>query len=160
MRAFIVEDDESMRIILKGCLEKNFPSIKEYGECESAEQALNQISAFCPDLMIVDISLPGINGIELIRRIDKKGKKIRILVVTGHEIDIYRQAALNAGADDIVSKADDRKFLALVAEQLEKQRTKNYGCWVTVAFMIFIRKQAYNQFVGKKHFCISAEMFK
>lgn len=128
MRAFIVEDDESMRIILKRLLRKNFPSIKEYGECESAEQALNQIPAFRPDLMLVDISIPGIDGVELIRRIDKKEKRIRILVVTGHEIDIYKQAALNAGADDIVSKADDRKFLALVAELLEKQRAKKYGC--------------------------------
>lgn len=38
------------------------------------------------------------------------------------------QAALNAGADDIVSKADGRKFLSLVAELLEKQRTNKYGC--------------------------------
>lgn len=128
MRAFIVEDDESMRIILKRLLRKNFPSIKEYGECESAEQALSQIPAFCPDLMLVDISLPGIDGIELIRRIDKRKERIRILVVTGHEIDIYKQAALSAGADDIVSKADDRKFLDLVAELLEKQRVKKYGC--------------------------------
>ncbi len=123
MRAFIVEDDESMRIILKRLLRKNFPSIKENGECESAEQALNQIHAFCPDLMLVDISLPGIDGIELIRRIDKKKGRVRILVVTGHEIDIYKRAALSAGADDIVSKADDRKFLDLVAELLDKKRT-------------------------------------
>lgn len=127
MRAYIVEDDESMRIILKRLLRRNFPLIKEYGESESAEQALVEVPVFCPDLILVDISLPGIDGIELIRRIDKEKKRVCILVVTGHEIEIYRQAALNAGADNIVSKADDKTFLKIVAELLEKHKTKRCG---------------------------------
>ncbi len=126
MRAYIVEDDESMRIILKRLLRKNFPFIKEYAESESAEQALAEVPVFSPDLMLVDISLPGIDGIEFIRRIEKQKRGPSILVVTGHEVDMYRQAALNAGADNIVSKADDKSFLKIVAELLEKHK-KNRG---------------------------------
>ncbi|MBD3318099.1 MAG: response regulator [Chitinivibrionales bacterium] len=125
MKVYIVEDHESMRFILKRLLRKNFPSITTIGEGETAETALEEIPSFDPDLILVDISLPGMDGIELIRRLKPLYKNLCILVVTGHEIDLYRESALAAGADEIVSKNDDQKLLKSIGALLEKrERTK------------------------------------
>ncbi len=121
MRVYIVEDHDSMRIILKRLLRKNFPSVTEIGESETAEKALDEIPSFVPDLVLVDISLPGIDGIEMIRRLKPECRETCILVVTGHEVGIYRQAAMDAGAYDIVSKYDDHKLLECIGKILNRK---------------------------------------
>lgn len=120
MNVYIVEDDESMRMILKRLLRKNFPSVTRVGESESAEKALENIDTFSPDLVLVDISLPGMDGIEFIRRLHNEQKKICILVVTGHEIELYEKQAYAAGAHGIVSKTDDKQLLETIKMLLEK----------------------------------------
>jgi DNA-binding NarL/FixJ family response regulator len=126
MRAFIVEDYEPMRIILKRLLKKNFPFIKEVGESETAEEALEEIPRFKPAFVLVDISLPGMDGIELIRKLKPECKKLCILVVTGHEVELYEKAANEAGANDIVSKLDDVKLLRAINHLIEMHNGK--GC--------------------------------
>ncbi|MDG5816968.1 response regulator transcription factor [Chitinispirillales bacterium ANBcel5] len=114
MKVYIVEDDNSMRFILKRLLRKNFSSITAIGESEDAEQALREIPSFAPDIVLVDISLPGIDGIEMIRRLKPQHPNLCMLVVTCHDIDLYRQTALNAGVCGIVSKMDDDELLRAV----------------------------------------------
>ena len=113
MKTYIVEDNDDMRFILKRLLRKNFPQIEAFGESETAEEALVEIPSFDPNLILVDISLLGMDGIELIRRIKPQSKAASILVVTGHEIEIYKQSALSAGADAIVSKSDYNQLLGM-----------------------------------------------
>jgi len=83
----MVEDDESMRFILKRLLRKNFSSITGIGESASAEQALRKIPLFAPDIVLADISLPGMDGLEMTRRLKPQWPDLCILVVTGHDID-------------------------------------------------------------------------
>ncbi|KMQ52314.1 response regulator receiver domain protein [Chitinispirillum alkaliphilum] len=120
MKVYIVEDHEDMRIILKRTLKKNFPSIEIVGESETAEQALEDIPHLNPHLILVDISLPGMDGLELIRKIRPANKSMYILVVTGHEVDLYRERAINAGADDIVSKENRKNFIQKVNSGFEQ----------------------------------------
>lgn len=54
--------------------------------------------------ILVSLNVPGISGIELIRQLGPQSKCICILVVTGHDIDIYKEEAEKAGADEILSK--------------------------------------------------------
>lgn len=124
MRVFIVEDDESMRMILKRLLRKNFPIITSFAESSSAEKALEEIPSVNPDLILVDISLPGMDGLEMIRRIKNKPNPTYILVLTGHEVEMYAKDAQKAGADDIVSKADDKQLLISVKALIEKHQFK------------------------------------
>jgi DNA-binding NarL/FixJ family response regulator len=57
-----------------------------------------------PDLLLVDISLPGMNGIEFTRKVHNDFPEIKILIVTGHEISRYYDDAIEAGAIDVISK--------------------------------------------------------
>jgi DNA-binding NarL/FixJ family response regulator len=124
MKLYIVEDDEDMRFLLKRILKKNFPSITEFKESVTAEQAINEIPEMNPDLVLVDISLPGMNGIELISKLKPTCNYICILVVTGHEVEIYKHAALEAGAHGIVSKSDTDRFLDYVKKLIEKRKER------------------------------------
>ncbi len=125
MKVFMVEDHEPMRLIVKILMRKNYPSVTEIGESGSAEDALKQIPSFHPDLLLVDISLPGIDGIEMIRRLNSIAREMKILVVTGHEIALYKNAALEAGADDIISKSNSHDMLKSIGKYLHMMESKH-----------------------------------
>jgi DNA-binding NarL/FixJ family response regulator len=125
MKVYIVEDDDSMRLILKRLLRKHFPGV-EVKESATAEQALDEIPDYIPDLVLVDISLPGMNGIELISKLKLKCSFICILVVTGHEVEVYKKASFEAGAHDIISKMEDAKLIQSIRKLSEK--IKHGGC--------------------------------
>ncbi|MFP4418706.1 MAG: response regulator [Chitinivibrionales bacterium] len=120
MKVYIVEDHDSMRLILRRLLKKNFPVVTDIRESETAEKAMEEIPSFSPNLVLVDISLPGIDGIEMIRRLKPQCHGMYILVVTGHEVSMYRQSALDAGADEIVSKYDDEQLIGYIQHFLDK----------------------------------------
>ncbi len=117
---YIVEDSEDMRFILKRLIRKRIEGAQVVGESETAEKALEEIPLLCPDVALVDISLPGMDGIELIRRLRVRCTGAWILVVTGHQVNQYRNAALDAGADDIISKADTNHLVEVVRSAFDK----------------------------------------
>jgi two-component system invasion response regulator UvrY len=126
MKCYLVEDHESMRFILKLILRRNFPAITDIGESDTAERALMEIPVFVPNIVLIDISLPGMDGIELIRRLHPVCRSLCMLVVTGHEIELYRQAAIDAGAHGIVSKSDSKALIEAIREIMQK--SENGGC--------------------------------
>jgi DNA-binding NarL/FixJ family response regulator len=126
-KAYIVEDNDDIRLILKRMIKRRIREIEFIGESITAEQALEEIPKLKPDLVLVDISLPGIDGIELIRALKPKCDLLCILVVTGHDVERYKQAAIDAGAHDIVSKSEDTTILQCVRELIEKRKGNSCG---------------------------------
>jgi DNA-binding NarL/FixJ family response regulator len=74
------------------------------GEASNAAEAMDAIRKLNPDLIIVDLSLPGANGIELIKNIRAEFPKLPILVLSMHDESLYAVRALRAGADGYVMK--------------------------------------------------------
>ena len=74
------------------------------GEAGNASEAMDVIRRLSPDLVIVDLSLPGANGIELIKNIRAELPKLPILVLSMHDESLYALRALRAGADGYVMK--------------------------------------------------------
>ena len=85
------------------------------GEAETAIEALDRIPALHPDLVIADISLEGMNGIEFIKRLQTEQPGIEVLVVSMHEESLYAERALQAGAAGYLMKkeADSRVIHAI-----------------------------------------------
>lgn len=85
------------------------------GEAESAPLALDAIRKLLPDLVVVDISLKGTNGIELIKSIKAEQPKLPILIVSMHDESLYAIRGLRAGARGYVMKQEalDRVMLAI-----------------------------------------------
>jgi CheY-like chemotaxis protein len=102
-RTLIVEDNTSFRRILKDILLRRFPGlpVEEAGE---GVEALHKVTALPPDLIFMDIRLPGENGLELTRRIKKDFPKITVVILTSYDLPEYREAAQRYGADYFLTK--------------------------------------------------------
>ena len=84
----------------------------------SAEAALDTLAKWAPDAVLLDISLPGMNGLELTRQLHVSHPEIRVLIITGHEPDRYYAAAITAGADDLITKDDANHIVREVKKLL------------------------------------------
>ncbi len=99
----IVEDNLLFRSILREMLAARFPSI-EIEEAPDGEVALDKIRRREPDLVFMDIELPGKNGLELTRIIRRINPKIRIVVISSCDLPEYSEAASLSGASHFISK--------------------------------------------------------
>jgi DNA-binding NarL/FixJ family response regulator len=99
----IVEDHEKVRRALRKLLEFKFSQYQVI-EASSGEEAVTLTLAEAPQLIIMDITLPGMNGIEATRRIRATSSSPQVVMFTVHEDDIYRQEAEDAGAIAYVAK--------------------------------------------------------
>jgi DNA-binding response OmpR family regulator len=99
-RVMLVEDDPDVRLMLRLLLEDEGYDVIEAGD---GEQGLTRLTALHPDLVVVDLKLPGMHGFEVCRQI-RRNSDIPIIIVTA-QIDSHDVVAgLEAGADDYVTK--------------------------------------------------------
>jgi DNA-binding NarL/FixJ family response regulator len=98
IRVLIVEDNRIFREAFKKGLVDYFPSmvIEEAG---NADEALQRIKGGPPDLIFMDIHLPGVNGLQLTQKIKKDFPDINVSIMTDYDLPEYRQAAVQYGAD-------------------------------------------------------------
>ena len=99
----IVEDHEKVRRALRKLLEFKFSQYQVI-EASSGEEAVTLNLTEAPQLIIMDITLPGMSGIEATRRIRATSSSPPVVMFTVHEDDIYRQEAQDAGAIAYVAK--------------------------------------------------------
>lgn len=99
----IVDDHAILRDGLKNILSFE-EDIKVVGEAISGEEALKLTEELAPDVIIMDINLPGMNGVETTAVIKEKNPDARILVLTMYTHDEYLMSALKAGADGYLLK--------------------------------------------------------
>lgn len=104
-RIFIVDDHPLLRRGLAELINRE-PDMVFCGEAEDSPSAIKAISQLKPDLVIVDISLKGYNGIELIKNIKAFDSKIQVLVLSMHDESIYAMRVLKAGAKAYVMKQE------------------------------------------------------
>ncbi|MDD3845683.1 MAG: response regulator transcription factor [Syntrophorhabdaceae bacterium] len=89
-------------------------------EAENAQMALESIEKVVPDMAIVDISLPGIDGIELIKEIRLRHKDMAVLVVSMHDETLYAERSLRAGARGYIMKQEAlEKVLVAIRKVLD-----------------------------------------
>jgi DNA-binding NarL/FixJ family response regulator len=110
MRTLIVEDQTIMRDGLQALLASE-PDFEMVGATAEGESAIRAASTLHPDIILMGLSMPHINGTNIITRIKRKQPEIKIVVLTFHKEDEFIQAALQAGADAYVLKNDSREEL-------------------------------------------------
>ena len=94
----IAEDHEITRVGLKLTLEQ-MPGLKIIGQAEDGKQILDVVSKLHPDVVLMDVGLPNIDGIDATRQIKELYSNVRIIMLTSHDNDDDVFAALGAGAD-------------------------------------------------------------
>jgi DNA-binding NarL/FixJ family response regulator len=113
-KILIVEDNTVFRQMLKEILYARFPRITIREEPDG-QQLLPTVDAFRPNIIFMDIRLPGENGLELAQKIKKSHPEIVVVILTSYDLPEYRQAATQSKADHFVTKdSPTQDFLALV----------------------------------------------
>ncbi len=120
-KILIVEDSNFFRTLLKETLYSKYPKI-DISEASSAEEAFIKVNGFTPDLIFVDIRLPGESGLDFTRKIKNKHPNIPIVILTSYDLPEYREAAKEYKADHFLSKGTTTKedILKMVKSILEK----------------------------------------
>jgi DNA-binding NarL/FixJ family response regulator len=119
IRFFIVEDYHLSRVGLISALGQN-PHLKFVGEAESAEDALSQLETIETDVLILDLGLPGMNGIEMSQEVRRRWPEIGIVILTSHNQPEEVVAALGAGAQAYALKDIKPNRLAQVIEMVNE----------------------------------------
>ena len=99
----LVEDIIYFREVLKSVICNRFPLIR-VNEADNGKIALKIIATHTPDLIFMDIKLPGENGIQLTKDIKTEFHNIVIVVLSNYDLPEYRQAAFRNGADCFIAK--------------------------------------------------------
>lgn len=136
INVMLVDDHAVVRMGFKMLLESD-ADIKVIAEAESGEQSIQRYVEYKPDVVVMDITMPGIGGLEAIERILAKDNGARILVLSAHEDSVHPKRVLNAGAMGYLTKrsaaeelikairtvASGKKYLeASVAQQMAIQQ--------------------------------------
>ena len=104
MKTLIVEDSAAFRKTFKDALCKRFPFMV-IEEALDGTEAIQKIKTSLPDLVFMDIRLPGESGLELTERIKASHPEIAIIILTAYDLPEYREAAYNGGADAFIPKS-------------------------------------------------------
>jgi two-component system invasion response regulator UvrY len=103
INVLLVDDHAVVRMGFKMLLE-SASDIKVVAEAENGEQAVKLYAEHHPDVIVMDITMPGIGGLEAIERIMAKDNSARILVLSAHEDSVHPKRVLNAGAMGYLTK--------------------------------------------------------
>jgi DNA-binding response OmpR family regulator len=118
-RLLIVEDDEGIRVPLARALEREGYEVDDVAD---GEEALRHATLSDPDLVLIDVGLPGIDGLELCRRLRAHGPALPILFLTAQDTELDIVEGLDAGADDYITKPFRvSELLARVRAHLRRQ---------------------------------------
>lgn len=117
MRILLVDDHAVVRAGFKTLLE-NQGDLSVVAEAENGEDACRKYIEHDPDVVIMDLSLPGIGGLEAIRRIVQRQHDARILVFSMHEDTVFVEQALQAGARGYIGKSSAPVVLVEAVRQL------------------------------------------
>ena len=114
MRVLVVDDSSIMRKMIKKTLQADGHEIM--GEAKSGLEAVEMYTALSPDLVTMDITMRGMDGLEAARKILAIDASARIVFLSNLEKDRYSEDAMHIGAKGYLSKHDPEKILSLIRE--------------------------------------------
>jgi two-component system, response regulator YesN len=103
-KILIVDDEKIVQEAVKFILEKEFPELTSYETARSGREAIEKAEIFNPDIIMMDIRMPGINGIEAIKEIKRKKPKTHFIIVSAYEQFDFAKEAVELNVDDYILK--------------------------------------------------------
>jgi DNA-binding NarL/FixJ family response regulator len=150
VRVLLVDDHQIMRQGLRALLERE-PGIEIVGDAADGRKALELVSSLSPDVVVMDVAMPDLNGIEATRQIKAINKHVKVLALSAHGDKRYVLHMLDAGASGYTLKitAHDELVRAVFAVN----EGKTYLCSEIAAFLVERSRQ---ERVGRERSAYSA----
>src|SRR5258708_6226381 len=118
-KILVIDDEADMRFAVRMLLERSGHSVIE---AENGDNALAKLDEMIPDLVLLDMRLPGMDGIQILQKLREKQKDLPIIMVTGYGNVELAEQALQLGADHYLSKPFHNKELIGVIQQILEKR--------------------------------------
>jgi DNA-binding NarL/FixJ family response regulator len=115
IRVYLVDDQAMIRAAFRSLLEEQ-PGFEVVGDCGDARTAVEQIGQLRPDVVLLDITMPGLSGIDAIPLVKKASPRSAVVMLTHHEGESFVEQALRAGAQGYLSKDSEPAELALALQ--------------------------------------------
>ena len=122
LRILLADDHEIVRRGLVSLL-KSHPGWEVCGEAQDGREAVAKVKELRPDIVILDIGMPNLNGLEAARHMLRNNPSPKVLMLTITDVDEVVRAALDAGARGFVLKADATRDLVAAVEALQSNKT-------------------------------------
>jgi DNA-binding NarL/FixJ family response regulator len=122
LRILVAEDYEAVRNAVCAILRAR-PDIEVCGEAENGQEAVQKANALKPDLIILDLTIPVLNGFEAAREMQKTLPKVPILILSMHESKLLIEQAKKIGVQGYVIKREVAKTLLLAVDTLLRNQT-------------------------------------
>lgn len=121
LKVFLVDDEYYERLSLKNSLPWEEHGLVVSGEANNGQTALEMMMADPPDIAIVDINMPKLNGLELISRLCENQLECRYIILTGYDEFKYAQQAIRLGVSDYILKPINYQNLCSALDELSRE---------------------------------------
>lgn len=135
VRVLIVDDHSIVRTGIAGMLAED-PTIEVIGEAANGQEAMTQIASFAPDVVLMDLRMPEMDGTEAIATLRRAGNTTGILVLTTYDSDTDILRAIESGANGYLLKDTSREELIQAIEATARGET-----WLTPAIASRVLRQ-------------------
>jgi DNA-binding NarL/FixJ family response regulator len=117
-RVYLVEDHPLMRRGLRMIVEAEH-DFCVCGEASTAEEAIEKMVQTAPDIAIIDISLPGMSGLDLIKHFHHQANSVKMLVLSRHDETLYAERAIRAGARGYLMKSEPSEKIVKALRRID-----------------------------------------
>jgi len=117
MRIVIADDSGLMRERLQQMLSP-IEQLEIVGSFANGIETLEALRTLKPDLAILDLNMPGLNGLQVLSEICKEGKNLKFIILTLYASRYYQKLAIHSGADYFFSKVDDFETVGLLVREM------------------------------------------
>lgn len=117
LKVIVIDDHELIRLATTSLVSKQ-KNIKVLGDAASAEEGLILVEKEMPDLVIIDIDLPAMDGISATEKIKQKYPDIKVIVLSRHDNSPYPERAFDAGADGYINKSASPDIIINAIEEV------------------------------------------
>jgi DNA-binding NarL/FixJ family response regulator len=122
LRIFLADDHEIVRFGLRNLLESQF-GWNVVGEAADGREAVDQVFQLEPDVTVLDISMPSLNGLEAARQIVSGGSRTKIIILSVHDSEDVIRQVLDSGARGYVLKSDAMRDLIVAVDAVRSNKT-------------------------------------
>ena len=129
--AILADDEINILNLLEGLIDWNALNIKIAAKCMTGTETYQRILTETPDIVIIDIKMPGLSGLEVVRKIQEQNIFPNFILISGHKEFEYARSAIQYGVENYlvkpINKEELTENLQQIIQRMEKERSsKNY----------------------------------
>jgi len=121
VRVFLCDDVPDIRMLMRFALEED-PELRVVGEADDGVAAVEGIASMQPDIVLLDLSMPGLDGLEVIGRLREVAPQTGIIIFSGFAADRMSVVALGQGADRYLEKGEPLEVVRRVVLEVAEER--------------------------------------